>query len=415
MNIKKIHKLALFGGKSVRSKPLPVWPYATALEKQLLKKVIDSNGWGVFRGQFVELFGQEFAKYHGAKYGIPCANATIALEVQLRALGIGSGDEVITTVYTFVATIEAILNVGAIPIFVDIREEDYCINPDFIESKITKRTKAIIPVHLYGSLCNLDKLVRIAKKFNLYLIEDAAQVPASFWRGRGVGTFGISGSFSFQESKVITAGEGGIIITNDRNLCELAHAYINCGRVRPGAKLPRKILGFNYRMTEFQAAVLFGQMKYLKQRTKERERNAQYLTNRLARIPGIGVVRKDPRVTTQAYYSYLFKYNEDQVGVPRELFIRALEAEGIPTRKLYVPIYRDPLFSLNKHDSPEAWHYYRYHRFAKADFPVAERAGLKEGVVIWHPLLSGDKSGVEDIARAVEKVISHIEEIHRLV
>lgn len=401
-----MNELALLGGTPVRQKPFPPWPVATEKEKRYLMKVIESDGWGVFRGKLTFELGEKFAQYHGAKYGISCTNATAALKIQLQSLGISRGDEVITTGFTFIATITAILEVGAIPIFVDINTDDYCIDTKKIREKITPKTKAILAVHLYNALCNLNELAEIARQNNLFLIEDAAQVPGSFYENQGVGTFGVSGSFSFQESKVITAGEGGMIITSSEEMCELAHSYINCGRTREGDRVPRQVMGNNYRMTDFQAAVLLGQLEVLEERTDKREQSVAYLNSHLETIPGISIMRRSPKVTKQACYSYIFKINPEVLKIDREVFIQALEAEGIPTRKLYVPTYKDPLFHLNVQDTPEAWDYYSRHPIQEKDYPNAERAAL-EGIAIWHPMLLGKESDLEDLIHAVEKIVSN--------
>lgn len=400
-------KLAILGGKPVRKKPFPIWPRATENEKINLKRVIDSNGWGFFRTNLIREFGEKFAYYHGAKYGIPCSNATAALQLQLMSLGIGRGDEIITTIYTCVSTVTAITSVGAVPVFVDINDSDYCMNVNEIERKITSKTKALVPVHLYGSVCDLDRLNEIAKKHNLYLIEDAAQVPGSFYGNKGVGTLGVSGSFSFQEGKVMTSAEGGIIITDRREMYELAQSYSNCGRVKEGDSV-RRVMGNNYRMTAFQAAILLGQLELLAERTRKRQENADYLNSKLASIDNIEVMKRNPKVTRQAYYIYVFKFKGDKLGISREIFIKALEAEGIEIKKIFLPLYKDPLFNLNSHDMPEAWKYYKKNSLNNQSFPVAEQAGLKEGLGIRQPILLEEKDDMDDIVNAVEKVMLNI-------
>lgn len=400
--MKTKERLALLGGRPVRITPFKTWPAATPEAKSNLQKVIKSNGWGVFRGSNVRTFGKKFAEYHGAQYGLPCANATIALEIQLRALGIRPGDEIITTAYTCIPTVTGILNIGAIPVFVDVDENTYCIDPNLVEEKITTKTRAIIVVHLYGSIADLDAVDKIARRHRLHLIEDAAQVPGSFWKKRAVGTYGVSASFSFQEAKWMSAGEGGIILTNNRELAEIMRSYINCGRITADDRTKRRVLGGNYRMTEFQAAVLLAQLAALKRESKKRAENAKRLTRALNGVPGIKIVAPDPRVTLQTYYLYVFSFLGLD-GLSREAFIAALNAEGIPTRSTYVPLYRDELFNLNRYDSPIAWKYYKRNRPTRKQFPVAEKVS-SQIVAFWHPLLSGSKKDIDDIVRAVSKV-----------
>lgn len=404
-------KLAIQGGRPVRTKPFPTWPYASELGRKYITKVVRSNGWGIFRGSRIAEFGQKFAEYHGAKYGVPCANATIALEVQLKSLSIGDGDEVITTVYSCISTITSIMAVGAIPVFVDVDERG-CIDPNLVEEKITKRTKAIMPVHLYDSLCDLDALSKLARKHKIYLVEDSAQMPGAFWRGRGVGTVGISGSFSFQEAKVMTAGEGGMILTNSREIAEVARSYINCGRVPTGSRTRRLVLGGNGRMTEFQAALLLAQLKDLRKNTLLRMRNARRLTNAIKDLPGIKAYLPPAHATKQAYYFYTFRLIEKEAGISRDVFIKALNAEGVPTRNTFVPLYRDPLFHLNRFDAPAAYDYFKAHKPLHKNFPVAERLS-GEIVALWHPLLAGSSSDIDDIVQAIKKVLAHAESLNR--
>lgn len=407
------NNLAILGGRPVRTRPFPRWPKATQGEKAALQKVINSNGWGIFRGRKTFELEEQFARYHHARYGIAVSNATLALQVQLQCAAVGRGDEVITTIYTCVSTVTAIINVGAIPVFVDILEKNYCIDPDKIVEKISKRTKAIIAVHLYNSVCEIEAIAAFARKHGLVLIEDAAQVPGSFIHGRGVGTFGQSGSFSFQESKIMSSGEGGMIITNHRNTAILARSYINCGRIRPREKLPRRLMGNNYRMTDFQAAILLEQLSLLRQRNSIRQRSVNYLNARLKGLRGIRIIERSRSVGVQACYYYIFKIDTEIFGCANDFFSRILEAEGIPTRKLFVPLYRDPLFRLNPYDTSEAYIYYRQHRLPKKQFPVAERAA-REGIALWHPLLLSPRRDLEYIVSAIRKISLHADKIRSI-
>ncbi len=398
--------LAILGGNPIRKKSFPIWPKAGEKEKKYLKKIIDSNGWGIFRADTVIEFAKKFATYHGAKYGIACSNATTALQLQLQALSVQRGDEVITTVYTHITTIIGILKVGAIPILVDIDENNYCLDAIKVVKKITKNTKGIIAVHLYNSLCDLNRLVEISKQYNLFLIEDAAQVPGSFYRGKGVGTLGASGSFSFQEAKSMTSGEGGVIITNNRDLSEVLNAYVDCGRTRENEIKERRVLGGNYRMTSFQAAILLGQLELLQERTDKREQAVFFLNEELKKIEGISIIEKDLNTTKQGCYYYIFKIQPEILRINKYLFTRALEAEGIPTKKMFTPLYKDSLFNLNEYDSPEAWQYYTKKPINSADFPIANKAE-HEGIAIWHPFLLENKDELMDLILAVKKIVDN--------
>ena len=278
--------LAICGGKPVREKPYPSWPIFDEKEEKALIDVLKSGKWGRVNGKKNEEFEEKFARYHSAKYGITCVNGTAALEIALKALGVGPGDEVIVPAYTFIATASAVLMVGAKPVFVDIDPKTYNIDPEKIESAITPKTKAVIPVHIGGCPANMDKILDIAKKYNLRVLEDAAQAHGAEWRGKKVGALGDMGIFSFQSSKNINAGEGGIILTNDEELAEKAWSLMNVGRAKKGEWYMHYILSGNYRMTEFQAGILLAQMERMEELMKKREENAKYLTERLKEIEG---------------------------------------------------------------------------------------------------------------------------------
>jgi len=222
-------KLALNGGKPVRTKPFPKWPVFDERELEALKGVLESGFWGI-GGSRKKEFEEKFAAYQDAKYGVAVTSGTAALEVSLRALGIGCGDEVIVPPYTFMATVTTVFYVNAIPVFADIDPEAYTIDPKSVESVISERTKAILPVHVSGRPADMDGLLSIAKKYDLFILEDACQAWGSEWRGKRVGAIGNMGTFSFQSSKNITSGEGGIIVTNDEDLYTKAWSLHNCGR-----------------------------------------------------------------------------------------------------------------------------------------------------------------------------------------
>src|SRR5215469_17942049 len=207
--------LALLGGTKAKTKPLPIWPYYDGKEEQALKEVLESRLWWRTPGTKTLEFEQAFASFHGAKHGLAVTDGTAALEVTMAALGIGPGAEVILPDFTFVATASAVLFANALPVLVDVDADTYCINPDLVEAAITSHTKAIIAVHMGGHPADLDALTALAKRHEIALIEDSAHAHASEWRGRRMGTFGLAGTFSFQSSKLITAGEGGIVISND--------------------------------------------------------------------------------------------------------------------------------------------------------------------------------------------------------
>src|SRR5690606_8381823 len=274
--------LAIDGGTPVRSQPFPAWPVFDHREGRALLEVLHSGHWGALTGTKVPAFEKAFAQFQDAAYGVCVPNGTIALELALRALGVGPGDEVITTPYTFIATASAAFAVGARPVFVDIDPDSLNLDPDRLEAAITERTKVIAPVHIGGHSADMDGVLRVAAAHGLRVLEDAAQAWGASWRGRRVGALGDLGIFSFQSSKNITAGEGGIVLTNDAELAELCWSIHNVGRVPGGEWYQHERLGSNLRMTEWQAAVLLAQLERLPEQLALREANARYLAERLA-------------------------------------------------------------------------------------------------------------------------------------
>ena len=292
-------KLAIKGGEPVRESPFPQWPVFDRREVEALREVVNSRFWGI-GGRKVKEFEGKFAAYQGAKYGVAVTSGTTALEIALRAANIGARDEVIVPAYTFSATAAAVLQVNALPVFADIDPSNYTLDPRRVEETITDRTKAIIPVHIGGCPANMDSIIKIANRNNLMTIEDACQSWGAEWKGRRVGAIGNLGAFSFQSSKNITSGEGGIITTNDKELYELCWSYHNCGRTLEGPQYEHELLGFNYRMTEFQAAVLLVQLSRLDEQTKTRNENASYLSKELSKIGGVEPLQQCEEVTRHA-------------------------------------------------------------------------------------------------------------------
>lgn len=400
-----MEKLAIDGGKPIREKGFPSWPVWDESEINALREVLESGRWGI-GGDKVPEFEQKFAEYVGVEHGICVTSGTTALEVALKAGGIGPGDEVIVPPYTFMATASAVLQVNAIPIFADIDPDTYNIDPNEVEKAITERTKAIIPVHIGGCPADMDAIMDIAKKHNLIVIEDCAQAHSAEWKGQKVGSIGDMGCFSFQSSKNLCAGEGGIITTNNREFGDKCWSFHNCGRVRQGAWYEHPLLGSNLRMTEWQAAILLSQMKRLDEQTKIRNENALYLDKKLSEIDGIRPQKRDDRVTTHAYHLYIFRYDASKFNnVPRAEFLKALSAEGIPCSPGYNPLYKDDLFKAPIEKCPLSCGYYKGKvDYTKVECPVAEKACREEGVWFFQSMFLGDKSDMDDIVNAIKKI-----------
>ena len=400
----KADTLAIDGGTPVRSRPWPRWPIFDETEEQAILEVVRSGKWWSVGGTKVREFEEAFARFQDAQFAVCVTNGTAALEVALRAAHIGCGDEVIVPPYTFIATATAVLAVGATPVFVDVEEESLNIDPTKIEEAITPRTRAIIPVHIAGCPADMDGVLEVARKHNLLVIEDAAQAHAAEWKGTKVGAIGDMGCFSFQASKNLNAGEGGAVLTNNPHWADQVWSVHNVGRVRGGRWYEHHVLGSNFRMTEFQAAILLAQLKRLPEQTERRTQNAHRLTEMLSQIPGIRPPRPDPRVTRHAYHLYIFRYDKNHFGGrPREDFLKALNAEGIPCSAGYVPLYKERVF-LNRPISKDLCQLSTLKDYSKVQCPVCERACYEEAVWLYQNMLLGDERDIEDIATAVAKV-----------
>ncbi|CEK13505.1 predicted PLP-dependent enzyme possibly involved in cell wall biogenesis [Chthonomonas calidirosea] len=399
--------LAINGGKPVRDRqrhPWPRWPIFGHAEEQALKRALQSGQWWYVGGVEGVSFEKEFATFQQAQYGVACTNGTAAIEIAIRSLNIGYGDEVIVPSYTFIASASAPLMAGALPVFVDVDPQTYNIDPDQVEAAITPRTKAIIAVHLTGRPADMDRLLEIAKRHNLYLIEDAAQAHGAEWRGRRVGALGDLGTFSFQASKNLNAGEGGIVLSNNEALADAAWSIMNVGRSRGGQWYEHPFPGSNYRMTEFQAALLRVQLQRLPQQIQLRSRNAAYLRQLLAQIHGILLPLEDERITCQSYHLYAFRYQKDAFGGHSlEEFLRALNAEGIPSMSTYRPLYQQPIFAHHAARLAALTDGKITMDYTKIHHPVCEQLCAE---CVWLPqyVLLGTQQDVEDIATAIARI-----------
>jgi len=403
-----MNKPALLGGPRTKGKDFPLWPHYDALEKEALNRVLESRNWWRTPGVEVSQFEKEFARYHQVRYGVAVTNGTHALEVALAAAGLGPGDDVIIPDFTFVATASAVLSVGALPVMVDVLPNTYCIDPALVEEAVTPRTKSIIAVHMGGHPADLDRLGQIASKRNLLLIEDSAHAHGSEWQGKKIGGFGLAGTFSFQASKLMTAGEGGIIITNDEAFERQARSVHDCGRIPEEWFYSHYIYGSNFRMTEWQGAILRAQLSRVEGQTATRHRNARLLDALLSSIEGIKPQFLDERCTRNGHYAYIFHYDPDGFNtLPIGTFIQALIAEGIPNQASYPPLHDLDLFrsgafmtklqSRKKDDCLD---------IVQRPFPVSH-VGASETVWIPQFALLGDEEDMEEIAGAIRKIQEH--------
>ena len=399
-------QLAILGGTAIRTASFPTWPIWDERERHALTATLESGIWGVAPdGANVTAFEEAFAKVHDAAYGQAVFNGSVGLQVALRAIDIDYGDEVIIPAYTFLATATACLMAGAVPVFVDIDPGTYNMDPDAMEAAITPRTRAIVPVHIGGLPADLDRILAVARRHGLPVIEDACQAHGAAWNGRRVGAHGELGCFSFQSSKNINAGEGGIIVTDREDLAERCWSVHNCGRVRDGRWYQHEILGGNYRMTQWQAAVLLAQLTRFEELARVREENGRYLARRLEEIEGFDAQARDPRVTQHGYHLFISRYDPAAFdGLPRERFLEALAAEGIPCSEGYVPLYRMPAIQDGVRRLKRAVGQTGGYPDVLPDCPVTERACTTEGVWFTQNMLLGTRADMDDIAAAVRKV-----------
>jgi dTDP-4-amino-4,6-dideoxygalactose transaminase len=402
-------KLAINGGKPVRAKKWPAWPQWDRSAEEHVISILRSGNWYRGQGNTVTQFEKAYAELLGAKRCVCTVNGTNALLTALHALDVGVGDEVIVSPYTFIATYNVVIGSAALPVFADTDPETFQINPDTIEERITERTKAILPVHILGLPANMDKIMTIAKKHNLVVIEDACQAWLAEWRGKKCGTIGDLGCFSFQNSKHLPIGEGGAVIGNDEQLMDRVMSYHNCGRPYGSVKRTSgyPIIGTNRRMTEYQAAVGLSQIKRLEKDTALRNENAKYLTSRIKDIPGIVPHKLYEGVTRCAYHLYPFRYKKEHFNnAPREKFLAALSAEGVPCSGGYGPQYRDGLIevALNSKNFTRSFPKARLDKYRRQlNFPGNEQL-CKEAVWLTQNMLLGSKSDTSDIADAIQKI-----------
>ena len=397
-------RLALLGGSPLRTRPWPRWPARSEDEERAVLAALRDGDWGGFPlpNERSARFAQAFAVRHDSPFALPVANGTVSLEIALQALGVEPGAEVIVPAYTFEATASAVLFAGAVPVLADVEPDTYCLSPDAVEAAIGQRTQAIVPVHLAMVVADMDRIGEIAARHGLAVLEDCAHAHGARWRGRSVGALGDAGSFSFQTSKLMTAGEGGIVTTRDAKVLDGLHALANCGRQRPGREGDRPVVGHNYRMTDLQAAILEVQLARLDQQHERRARNFELLAAGLREVPGLAPLRVDERITTQAIYQVVLRYDAQAWdGLHRDRFVAALAAEGVPCEGVfYESLAESPLLPPDAARYP-AWAAARKHPPA---CPVAHRAAYRESVWLSHHLLLGEAADVDDILAAIVKV-----------
>ncbi|MFW6108544.1 MAG: DegT/DnrJ/EryC1/StrS family aminotransferase [bacterium] len=401
--------LALHGGEPEHPGPWPTWPVHDERERAALLEVLESGAW--WYGERVREFEERFAAFQNARFGVTCVNGTAALELALIGCGVGAGQEVIVPPYTFVATATAVLRANAVPVFVDIDLDTLTIAPEAVAAAVTDKTAAVIPVHFGGLPADMDRILAIAREHGLRVVEDSAHGWGSQWRGKGCGALGAAGGFSFQHSKNITAGEGGIVLTDDEDLAATVRSLSNVGRGIDKPWYEHYLTGGNYRMTECQAALLLAQLTRLEEQTARRARNAAILSAGLADVPGLYLQREDPRATRRSYHLYIMRLVGEEFGCSRDRFIEALRAEGVPCSPGYPhPLYRNPLFQRKGTGPaycPVSCPYYgREMDYTRLDLPGAE-AACRQVVWLRQAMLLAEEADMHAIVAAIRKIHAH--------
>ena len=411
--VQETEKPAILGGKPVRPQGTSLevsWPIYDDIDVQMYLDAFKSKRWSEYSNTPRELsvrFEKAFAELMGVSFCAATNSGTDALDASQRALDIGPGDEVITQTSTFVATAQTTFNLYALPVFIDTDPETFMINAELIEARITPNTKAILPVHIGGAAADMDKIMAIAKKHGLVVIEDACQAQHGEWRNKKLGSIGDLGCFSFQEGKSLCAGEGGAVIGNNDNLMARVDAYTNNGRDPRGQR--RTFPGSNFRITPFVAATLMGQMRRLEIQSKLRDENALYLEKLLSEIKGVRPTKKYSGQTRRAYYEYQLIYDKAYFeGLSKKKFRAAMDAEGIGLgngvdSSLHLDPFIETYFNLPafKKIFPKE----RLDRYRRENLcPVNEMIDKETGISLGQRVFLSTKKDMEDIVTAIVKI-----------
>ncbi len=424
-------QLAIAGGTPVRSEPFPTWPVVTESDVEAVAGAVRDGAWGRLAGSHALDFEREFAAYQGAEYCLALNSGTSALEIGLLATGVQPGDEVILSPYTYIASAAAILMAGGVPIFVDMDPDTYNIDPSRIESAITDRTAVIMPVHFAGIACDMQSILEIAAKHGLKIIEDAAHAHGAKWNDVGLGTIGDVGAFSFQSSKNLNSGEGGVILTNDRETFEGAVNFHDAwtgglveregdaggGSFRAGPKWDFPFACHNFRISSYTAALLRSQLRNLEAQTVTRAENGKYLVDLIDRTEGLQNLRRESFVTRDSHHLFILKYKKESFdGLSRETFVEALKAEGIPASLGYPRGCHEQALFLQ----PEVHLSRIWPRGPGGDVDV-DYASMRcpnveylcRNETVWLPqyALLDTRRGMEQIVEAVDKVREHASEL----
>ncbi len=414
-------KLAIKGGSKIRSVPFPKHPIIGDEEKQQVMEVLESGNISTFiaspgenflGGKKIKEFEEKFSTKIGMKYGVAFNSASSALHAAVVAVGVKPGEEIIVPPTTFTSTATSSLMHNAIPVFCDVTEDTFCIDPKKIEELISPLTRAIIPVHLFGHPCDMNEILKISKKYGLKIIEDCAQSICAQYDNRNVGTFGDCSIFSFQESKTIMTGEGGMLLTNDENIADIARMVRNHGEVVLPTMKKRsyktEFLGWGYRMTELEAAIGIAQLKKLDSLNNTRVNLGKFLSDEINKISGLKHVKYDN--VKHVYWMFGFTFDEEVIGISRNIFCEALQAEGIPCFAGYVePLHLNPVYTEKRAFAFK--HYTGNVKYGKGVCPIAESLHEKIliNTIICRPPATLDD--MKDVVNAIHKIIDNKDEL----
>lgn len=394
----------LLGGMPSVTSKLPAWPPADPAQERAVLDVLATDQWWSKGGTTVTKLEREFARRHGAPFGIACTNGTHALELAFRALGIGPDDEVIVPAMTFVATGMAAMLVGARPVPVDVDPSDWCLDPEAVRAALTPATKAIVPVHFAGHVADMNALVAVGRNAGIAVIEDAAHAHGAARGGRPAGSFGDFAAYSFQNFKLMTAGEGGMLLAADAELARRARLVSSCGRPDGDRTYAHVLLGSNMRMTEVQGALLNCQLARLEERAELREARARRLRAGLSVQNGIQLQAIASEVDRHSWYMVVMAVDEEAFGgLSRQQVVDALVAEGVPAYRMYPRIQDVPHFSSD------------YARLGGdparlPDSPVSADLAAR-GIWLHHRLLLGDDVLIDQTVEAFARVAEYGERL----
>lgn len=421
VHIKDKGKLAVLGGTPVRTKGWVSWPSVLADEK-VIESIVNttkSGKWSRIQNPAngtVATFEKEFARLTGANFCVGTGSGTQALSTCVEALGIGPGDEVITSPYTDFGTISAIIGSRALPVMADLDPRSYQLDPEDVERKITKNTRAIMPVHMMGMPADMERIMAIAKKHKLFVIEDACQANFAHYKGKQLGTIGDLGCFSFQASKQISCGEGGAVIGNNEVLMDKVYTVQNHGTDRKGKNVT---IGPKYRMNEFEGAILLGQLPGAKERFARRNENAAYLSSRLKGFAGLVPQKQYAGTESSGYYLFAMSYNKAHFNnADRSKFLKAVVAEGVPLspyiKGLHTEPWVDHILGLKEYKTMYSAERLQRYKQDASNMPNTDLVGQEMIVLNGSSQLLGSKADMDDIINAIMKVYENRDKLNEI-